>query len=106
MDKETFLSKIQEIGTCEDEVQRRTILAEVQDEVSKVYDTNNDLVETNKKYVEDNEDLRRANLDLFKRIGKDESDNKYIEDETGVKPEEEKPKRKFEDLFNNEGVGK
>ena len=106
MDKETFLSKIQEIGTCEDEVQRRTILAEVQDEVSKIYDSNNDLVESNNKFKEDNEDLRRANLDLFKRIGKDESDNKYIEDETGVIQEEEKPKRKFEDLFNKEGDGK
>ena len=104
MDKETFLSKIQEIGTCEDEIQRRSILAEVQDEVSKIYDSNNELVESNKKFVEDNEDLRRANLDLFKRIGKDESN--YIEDETGVKPEEEKPKRKFEDLFKSKESGK
>ena len=38
MDKDTFLSKIAEIGTISDEVERRKLLTEVSDEVSKVYD--------------------------------------------------------------------
>ena len=38
MDKDTFLSKITEIGTISDDVERRKLLSEVSDEVSKVYD--------------------------------------------------------------------
>ena len=39
MDKDTFLSKITEIGTISDDVERRKVLSEISDEVSKVYDT-------------------------------------------------------------------
>lgn len=69
MDKDTFLEKIKELGTCDDEVERRSILASVSDEVSKVYDTNKELTESNTKYIEDMEKLRQANMDLFLRVG-------------------------------------
>ena len=38
MDKDTFLSRITEIGTVSDDVERRRLLTEVSDEVSKVFD--------------------------------------------------------------------
>ena len=98
MDKDTFLERIKEIGTCEDEVTRRGILAELGEEVSKIYDSNSELLESNKKYEEDNETLRKANMDLFLRVGSDKNDKELLSEETGVKTEE-KPKRKYEDLF-------
>ena len=38
MTKEEFLNKVLEVGTTEDDVARRTLLTEITDEVSKVYD--------------------------------------------------------------------
>ena len=49
MDKDTFLSKITEIGTISDDVERRKLLSEISDGVSTVYediDTLNSSIET------------------------------------------------------------
>lgn len=98
MDKATFLSKIQEIGTCEDEATRRTLLTEISDDVSVVYDNNESLKASNDQYIAANERLREANMKLFLQVGEDR------ESEDGPpEKEEEKPKRKFEDLFNEKG---
>lgn len=108
MDKDTFLSKIQEIGTCEDDAQRRSILAEVSDEVSKVYDdvasnlaTIETLNTTITKNKEDMEKLREANMSLFLRVGETKSKVEQQKGSTGVDPEPNK--RKFEDLFKEGG---
>ena len=37
MDKQLFLDKFKELGTCEDDVQRRDILASLTDDISVLY---------------------------------------------------------------------
>ena len=102
MDKEEFLNKIKEIGTCEDDAERRTMLAELNDKVGAVFDENISLTETNKSVIDDNEKLRSANQKLFLMVGADKPENQRVEDQTGLKQETTEP-RKFENLFNNKG---
>ena len=89
-------------------MQRRTLLASVSDEVSKVYDsladntaTIDSLNSTIEKNKVDMEKLREANMSLFLRVGGDKPASEIHEDKTGIKPEPEK--RKFEDLFDDKG---
>lgn len=109
MDKATFLKKIKEIGTCEDDAQRRTLLAEINDEVSNVFDENEtlktekeDLSTINEQYKNDCETLRQANMKLFLRVGNDKTEQQQNEDSTGIKTPEVSNKS-FEDLFNEKG---
>lgn len=101
MDKKTFLEKIQEIGTCEDDVTRRSLLAEVNEGVSGVFDQNEELASSNSSLTEDNEKLRSANMDLFLQIGQPKSPEDLTKGSTGLTPPQEK--RKFENLFNEKG---
>ena len=101
MDKKTFLEKIQEIGTCEDDVTRRSLLAEVNEGVSGVFDQNEELTSSNSSITADNEKLRKANMELFLQIGSEKNPEDLAKDSTGLKPEKEK--RKFENLFNEKG---
>lgn len=102
MDKDKFLETLKNIGTCEDEVERRTMLSDLTDEVTRVYDENSTLVATNKKFEEDNEKLRSANMQLFLKVGSDKTEKEINEEKTGVKDDEVDP-RKFEDLFDDKG---
>ena len=102
MDKQAFLDKLKSIGTSEDEVERRTMLSELTDEVNRVYDENSTLTESNKSYLEDNEKLRSANMQLFLRVGENKTPEEVHKDSTGVKEEAKEP-RKFENLFNEKG---
>ncbi len=104
MDKETFLSKILEVGTIEDEIQRRTLLTEITDGVSSVYDNvdtlNTNIESLNTSLTKANEDLekaQKANMDLFLRVGEQKTQSEVNQNNTGVGKEPEK--RKFEDLF-------
>lgn len=102
MQKEDFLAKIKEIGTCEDDVARRTMLSELETEVSSVFDSNSELTESNKNLTDDNESLRAANMKLFLKVGAEKEENGNTNNNnknTGGEPE----KRKFEDLFNEKG---
>lgn len=101
MDKETFLNKLKEIGTIEDEVQRRDLISDLTDEVSSVYDQYNNLVEEDKKHVEDIEKLREANMKLFLKVGTEKTEEQREKDLSGSEPEKEP--RKFEDLFDDKG---
>lgn len=102
MDKDKFLEIVKEIGTIEDEVERRTKLTELTDGVSDIFDSNVDLMEKNKKFEEDNEKLRSANMQLFLKVGANKTEKEIQEDQVG-KTEEEKDPRKFEDLFDDKG---
>ena len=102
MDKETFNEKIKAIGTCEDEAERRTMLAELSEEAGKIFDDNITLTEKNKSVIDDNEKLRSANQKLFLMVGADKSESQRVEDQTGLKQETKEP-RKFENLFNEKG---
>ena len=105
MDKNTFIERIKEIGMCEDTIKVRTLLTELSDDVSKVFD---DLTSSTSKIDEltktietnntDMEDLRKANMELFKRVGSNTESN--VKQDLGIEPEREK--LKFEDLFKEE----
>lgn len=110
MDKEQFLNSIKEIGTTEDEVQRRELLTKLSDDVSSIFDTNeqlkvtNDkLTEDNKKYCDDNETLRQANMKLFLRVGTEKTEEEIKTNQTGEAKEEEPKPREFKDLFDEKG---
>lgn len=102
MNKEEFLDKLKEIGTEEDEVARRTMLSDLTDEVTRVYDENSTLSEANTKYEEDNEKLRSANMQLFLKVGANKTEKEVKEDKTGIKEDKTDPRR-FEDLFDDKG---
>lgn len=102
MDRETFLNTLTSIGTSEDEVERRTLLASLTDEVNRVYDENSTLTESNNKYIEDNEKLRSANMQLFLKVGETKTPEDITKDKTGL--DKGKDPRKFEDLFNEKGM--
>lgn len=102
MKKEEFNEKLQEIGTLEDITDVRVKLAELTDEVGKVFDEGITLEETNQKLTLENEKLRSANMELFLRIGANKSDEEIKEEKVGKEEKEPEP-RKFEDLFDDEG---
>lgn len=111
MDKETFLTKIKEIGSCEDTTDRISMLTALSDEVGKIYenidDLNNQINTLNESSTKDKEQidkLQKANMDLFLRVGTTKSEKDINKDSTGVDSEPEK--LKFEDLFKKEGDDK
>lgn len=97
MKKDEFLEVIKSIGTCEDEAQRRTMLADLSQHMEDTFNEFETAATQNNQYKEDNEKLREANMKLFLQIGaKDKPEEAPV-------IEEEKPKLKFEDLFNEKG---
>lgn len=100
MDKDKFLEKIKEIGTLENDVDIRTALTELSDELIPVFDKEQSLEEENIKFKDDNEKLREANMQLFLRVGS-KTPEQAQKDTTGQ--EAEKEPRKFEDLFDDKG---
>lgn len=100
--KEEFLKQITEIGQCDDDVERRTLLATLSEEVSKDYDTIETLTTDNETLKTDREKLRQANMELFLKVGQAKDPNTVKENETGVK-EKENEKKSFDDLFDEKG---
>lgn len=97
MDKQDFLNRITAIGTCEDDAERRTLLANLSTDVESVFDSNATLTEENNNYKDANEKLRSANMDLFLQIGKKD------EPDPDPNKDEEKEKLSFDNLFNEKG---
>lgn len=95
--KQEFLDRIQAIGTCEDEVERRTMLSDLSEEGAAIYDEFDTAETARQAAVADNEKLRAANMKLFLRVG----DKAEPDPTPGVEPPKEK--RKFESLFNEKG---
>ena len=110
MDRETLLNKITEIGACEDDAKRSNLITEILDEVPKLYDSadkNSQTIETLNKEIEkskeDMDELRKANKELFRRLGVQKTPEEQKKASTGISDPEEH-KRKFEDLFNEKGM--
>lgn len=99
MKKEDFMAKIQEIGTCEDDAQRRTLLAELGNDASADYDSFAAANQTAEQLRADNEDLRKANLKLFKMVSVDDDGGA----EDSKPPEPDKEKLTFNNLFDEKG---
>ena len=98
MEKQEVLDLIQQIGTIEDDVERRGKLAELSDEVSKGYESIETLTAENQTLTQDNERIRQQNMDLFLRVGEPKK-----KEGRGSEGSEDREKRKFEDLFDEKG---
>lgn len=102
MDKNEFLEAIKQIGTVADDVQRRTMLTELSDKISGIFDSNTELMERNKSFEEDNEKLRSANMQLFLRVGANKTEEEIQKNQVGDTDSVKEP-RKFENLFDENG---
>jgi len=98
MEKQEVLDLIKEIGTIEDDVERRGKLAELTDEVSKGYESLETLTAENETLTKDNERIRQQNMDLYLRVGEPKK-----EEGNGSQGSGDREKRKFEDLFDEKG---
>lgn len=97
MDKETVLAKIKEIGTCEDDATRRSLLADLSEGVSADYDSLSESTSKNEELTAEITRLQEHNMKLFLQIGTpDAGGNKETPPEVTEKP-------KFEDLFDGKG---
>ncbi len=100
MDKESLRSRISEIGTCEDEAQRRELLTQLQEEAEKDYDEHETLRTANADLTKANEDLRSANMKLFLRMGEHKTPEEIARSKGADTPEE---KLEFKNLFDEKG---
>lgn len=103
MDRQQMIDRITEIGTCEDDAARRTLLAEFRQEAENDYNQLESLTATNQSLTADNESLRDANMKMFLAMGSPKDDKTQLEDKTGLKTDPEPEKLKFEDLFDEKG---
>ena len=100
MEKDKFIERVKEIGLLESDVDIRSALTELTDEVTPLFDSYQELEKENNKYKEDNEKLREANMQLFLRVGSKTPDEaqKDIVGEQNIKEP-----RKYADLFDENG---
>lgn len=103
MDKQEFLDTLTQIGTCEDETQRRDMLATLNTEASTLFDNHANLTEQNKTLTAANEDLRSANMKLFLQVGANKTEQQRQHDTTGHEKEEPAKKLTFDALFDEKG---
>ena len=101
MDKETFESKIKELGSLESAEEMRAGLAELVQPVSELYDTNANLTEQHDADIKEMEAIRQANMKLFTQIGSQMTPQQQTEEQTGLKQEESHPRRSFDNLLQN-----
>lgn len=102
MDKDTFEAKIKEIGSMETAEEMRAGLAELQNGVAEVYDSNTKLSEQHEHDTIEMEAIRQANMKLFTQLGTEKTPAKQVEEQTGLK-QEPVERRKFEDLYDDKG---
>lgn len=105
MDKEELLSNLSKIGTTEDEVERRTLITGITENINTLYDdydlrqttidTLNNQITENKEKIQK---LQEANMDFYLKLNAQKSPAQQNEGSTGIK-DPEPNKRKFEDLF-------
>ena len=102
MDKETFLTKVQELGQLETPEEMRAGLAELQEGVSEVFDANANLTSQHEADTKEMEAIRQANMKLFTQLGTETTPAKQAEEQTGLK-QETVERRKFDSLFDDKG---
>ena len=101
MDKETFEAKLKELGSLESAEEMRAGLAELVQPVTELYDANANLTEQHNADIKEMEAIRQANMKLFTQIGSQMTPQQTIEEQTGLKQEESKPRRSFDNLLQN-----
>lgn len=95
--REELLTKLTNIGTSEDEAERRTLLTEITDDLTAVYDANETLTQANTKFEADNKKLQEHNMKLFLKVS---DQSKPVPQ---VKEQENQEIPKYENLFNDKG---
>lgn len=101
MDKETFESKLKELGSLESAEEMRAGLAELMQPVSELYDANATLTSQHEADTIEMEAIRQANMKLFTQIGSQKTPQEQTEEQTGLKQEESQPRRSFDNLLKN-----
>ena len=101
MDKETFEQKIKELGSLESAEEMRAGLAELVGGVSEMFDANANLTEQHEADIKEMESIRQANMKLFTQLGSQKTPVQQTEEQTGLKQEESKPRRSFDNLLQN-----
>lgn len=96
MTKEEYLSKLSELGTCEDDAQRRVMITEIVDAANAVYNEMDMLKTSNTKFEADNKKLQEYNMQLFLRVGNQKQEQSPIE-------KTEQKVRTYANLFNEKG---
>lgn len=104
MERKDFLEAIQNIGACEDDAQRRSLLSNLQNEVNADYDRIDSLTAENKTLSDANKSLQEYNMNLFKQIGAARTKEEEIKDETGHEGDPTPKPKRYEDLFDEKGV--
>lgn len=99
MNRDELMQHIQNIGTNENEAERREMLATLQEEVGNLFTNAETLTNQNTQLTQDNENLRSANMKLFLRVGAEKGEPH--KDDPGKK--EPDKKMSFNDLFNEKG---
>ena len=102
MDKDAFLEKIKEVGSFETPEEMRAGLAELQQGVSEIYDSNATLSEQHENDIKEMEAIRQANMKLFTQLGTEKTPKEQTEEQTGLK-QDPVERRKFENLFDDKG---
>lgn len=102
MDKDTFINKIQELGSLESAEEMRAGLAELQTGVTEVFDANANLTSQHEVDTKEMEAIRQANMKLFTQLGTETTPAKQAEEQTGLK-QETVERRKFDSLFDDKG---
>lgn len=102
MDKETFESKIKEIGALESAEEMRAGLVELTNGLSDMFDANASLTEQHEADIKEMEAIRQANMKLFTQLGSQKTPQQQTEDQTGLK-QETVERRKFDALFDDKG---
>jgi hypothetical protein len=99
MEREEYMQLITNIGTCEDEAQRREMLTQLTDEASSIFNLNEQLTQQNTSLSEQINDVQAANMKLFLQVQDQKGGSGGID-----KPDPPAEKRKFSDLFDEKGA--
>lgn len=98
MNRDEVMQMITDIGTIENEAERRAKLTTLTDEVKGLFDSNDNLTASNQKFETDNKKLQEYNMQLFLRVG---GGNKQKQEETATEAHD--LNLEFKDLFNEKG---
>ncbi len=95
--KDELLQRLTEIGTCEDDAQRRNLILAFQTDVGSICDDNDRLTTTNATLDTDNKQLREYNMKLFLSVGQPAKQTQQTKTETDTDT------LRYENLFNEKG---
>lgn len=94
MTRDEIMQSLTEIGTIEDDAERRSRITSISDELTTIFDTNETLTTSNAQLEADKKKLQEYNMELYLKVG---GQGKKKEPET--KSEE----LTYANLFNEKG---